>query len=675
MKAMNRVIGYSFGVIACLLFCGKAIATTGSNETTASLIVRADAPGKPISADLVGVFFEDLNYAADGGLYAELIQNRSFEYSATEQSTWGPLSFWDLVKTGEGDGFLEIGEVRPVHRNNPHYLLLNVKTAGEGVGVSNPGFDGIPVWEGKAYRASFWSYQTYMNEKWGPDSSTDGRPMPMTLRLESRNGEVLAEKKLEVSGRAWTRYEVELTPLKSDPKARLVLLAHAQGGLAVDVVSLFPMDTFKGRENGLRKDLAQTIADIQPKFVRFPGGCLVHGHGLYHYYDWKDTVGPVEQRRERRNLWGYHQTMGLGYYEYFQFCEDIGAIPLPVVAAGVSCQHSGDSPGRGQDALPMGEMPGYIQDVLDLIEWANGPAESKWGAVRAAAGHPKPFGLRYLGVGNEDEITPAFKERFRMIRDVLLEKHPEIVVVGTSGPFASGPDYERGWAFANELGLAMVDEHYYLPPQWFWDNQTRYDAYDRKGSAVYVGEYAAHEPDRRNTLRSALAEAVGLIGFERNGDVVKFASYAPLLARRGNTQWIPDMIYFSGTEVFRTPNYYVQQMFGRNGGDRLLPTELSGEGSLDRVVCSAVADSVTEDRILKVINGGSEAVSFVIQIEGTLPDDGVEGACVVLSGPTLDAVNQDGSPESVCPRQSTVQVKPVFQYVAPAHSLTMLRWR
>ena len=236
------------------------------------------------------------------------------------------------------------------------------------------------------------------------------------------------------------------------------------------MISLFPEKTFRNRPNGLRADLAQAVADLKPKFVRFPGGCLVHGGGIRRYYDWKETIGPVEQRRARRNSWGYHQTMGLGYFEYFQFCEDIGAKPLPVVTAGVCCQHAGSSPGRGQEGLPMEEMPAYVQDVLDLIEWANGPATSKWGAIRAAAGHPEPFGLKYLGVGNEDAITPIFKERFKMIYEAMKEKHPEITVIGTVGPFASGEDYDNGWAFAKELKLPMVDEHYYVAPQWFWDN-------------------------------------------------------------------------------------------------------------------------------------------------------------------------------------------------------------
>ena len=445
-----------------------------------TITIQAAGPGKPVSPDLVGVFFEDLNYAADGGLYAELVQNRSFEYSSVEQPDWHPLKFWDIQKHGGGDGSVGVAEMRPIHENNPHYALLTVRNPGEGVGIANGGFDGIPLTAGETYEASFWTYQAYMGIMWGRGDNS--KPMPVSLRLETADGDVLAEASMQVKGRAWTRLSAKLRPTKTVNDARLVLLAYETGCIALDMISLFPEKTFRNRANGLRADLAQTLADLKPKFVRFPGGCLVHGGGIRRYYDWKETIGPVEQRRARRNSWGYHQTMGLGYFEYFQFCEDIGAKPLPVVTAGVCCQHAGSSPGRGQEGLPMEEMPAYIQDVLDLIEWANGPADSTWGSKRAAAGHPEPFGLKYLGVGNEDAITPIFKERFKMIYEALKARYPEITVIGTVGPFAGGEDYDNGWAFAKELQLAMVDEHYYVSPQWFWDNLSRYNNYDRSST-------------------------------------------------------------------------------------------------------------------------------------------------------------------------------------------------
>lgn len=632
----------------------------------------AAAAGTPISPDLFGIFFEDLNYAADGGLYAELIQNCSFEYSATEQPNWGPLSFWDLVKSGDGDGQLGLGDARPVHVRNPHYLLLTVVKPGGGVGVSNPGFDGIPLEAGKSYDASFWAYQTFMGRKWGGGEVDQNKPMPVTLRLEDKSGRVLAEARVDVCGREWARYSVALTPTESVSDARFVLLAHEQGGLALDMVSLFPRDTFKGRANGLRRDLAQTIADLQPKFMRFPGGCLVHGPGVRHYYDWKDSVGPVEQRQAQRNSWGYHQTLGLGYFEYFQFCEDIGAKPLPVVTAGVCCQHAGDSPGRGQEGLPLDEMPGYIQDVLDLIDWANGPADSKWGAVRAAAGHPAPFDLKYLGLGNEDAITPIFKERFRMIHEAVKEKHPEIVVIGTSGPFPDGEDFDQGWEFARELKLAMVDEHYYRSPQWFWDNLARYDSYDRSGAKVYAGEYAAHDEGRRNTLRSALAEAAGCIGFERNGDIVHLASYAPLLSRRGHTQWTPDLIYFTGTAVYPSINYHVQRLFSVHSGGTLLPVTIDGVAPSERVAVSVVRDSASGDVIVKFVNGTDRAIAAAID-STSAPVAGRRLRATMLTGADPDVVNEDGQPPAALPTREEHDVGARFERVFPAHSLTVLR--
>ena len=564
----------------CLLLAGSlilpspcvsaALQPTGRKPQT-TVFVHLDRPGKPISPDLVGIFFEDINYAADGGLYAELVQNRSFEYSAVERNDWGPLTGWEEVSRGGARGSLKITDAVPLHPNNPHYIVIETFEAGAGFGLVNRGFDGIPVRAGEQYDIGIFARQLFTGNRWGGSGRLEG-PSRLQVRLESPGGESLAEAELEVSGREWGRRVTTLTAGRSEDAARLVVLSLTRGGVAVDEVSLFPRKTFRNRPNGLRADLAQVIADLKPKFVRFPGGCLVHGYGLGNLYRWQDTVGPVEQRRGQPNIWGYHQSVGLGYFEYFQFCEDIGAKPLPVVAAGVCCQNADHQGGTGQRGLSLGEMPAYIQEVLDLIEWANGPPTSKWGSVRAAAGHPAPFNLQFLGVGNEDHITPVFRERFKMIFDALRKKHPEITVIGTVGPSPDGEDFDNGWKFANELRIPMVDEHYYKSPQWFWDNLERYDRYDRAGAKVYVGEYAAHDDRRRSTLRSALAEAAFLTGLERNGDVVPFASYAPLLGKRGFTQWNPNLIYFSNTQVAPTINYYVQQLFSRHAGDLWFPT-------------------------------------------------------------------------------------------------------
>jgi alpha-L-arabinofuranosidase len=626
-----------------------------------TVTVQAGAPGKPISPDLFGIFFEDLNYAADGGLYAELVQNRSFEYAMTEQPGWNNLTAWELQERG-GRGGVVIDYGIPLHANNPHYAVLELGQPGD-VALVNSGFDGIPVTAGGKYNLSLFARQLYIGGRWGSENRTGA--LPLTVRLEGADGAVLGEAKFDVTDRDWKRFSATITASRTDPKARLAVIAHDQGGLALDDVSLFPAKTFHNRPNGLRADLAQTIADLHPKFVRFPGGCLTHGNGLPNIYRWKDTIGPVEQRRQQPNLWGYHQTVGLGYYEYFQFCEDIGAKPLPVVAAAVSCQNSGHTGGTGQQCLPLADMPAYIQDVLDLIEWANGPATSKWGAKRAAAGHPAPFHLQYLGVGNEDHITPGFKERFQMIFDAVKKAHPEITVIGTVGPSPAGPDYDAGWKIANELKVPIVDEHYYENPEWFLGNQGRYDGYDRTKSKVYLGEYAS----RGNTLFNALAEAAYMTALERNGDVVHMASYAPLLAKMDHTQWRPDLIYFTNEGVFPSINYYVQGLFSRNSGDRWLPATVSPPAK--DLAVSAVRDSKSGDLILKLVNTGSAPQPLRLVLSGA-KNLATSAVATVLTGDPR-AVNDPGTAQPLLPKTTTLAVGPNFAYEAPANSLTVLR--
>jgi alpha-L-arabinofuranosidase len=550
--------------IACLFVLCSSIAALSQPVT---LQVDTSAPGKAISPDLVGIFFEDLSHAADGGLYAELVQNRDFEYSSTDNPGWHALTSWQVVHLDGARGTLTAEFNQPLHANTPHYALLTIESPNGQVGLRNEGFDGIALQAGENYDFSLFARRI------------SGASRPIYVRLESKTGTLLGEAVLPAPSGSWAKYTARISVQTTDPDVRLVVSSSGPGQLALDHISLFPEKTFRNRPNGLRADLAQIIADLKPKFMRFPGGCLVHGDGLDNIYHWKNTIGPIEQRKGQPNIWRYHQSVGLGYFEYFQFCEDIGAKPVPVVAAGVCCQNSNflvtRKYGIGQEGLPMDQMPAYIQDVLDLIEWANGPATSKWGAKRAAAGHPEPFGLKYLGVGNEDKITPVFKERFQMIYEAVKAKHPEIVVIGTVGPNPAGDDYENGWKIADELRLPMVDEHCYKSPQWFWENLLRYDAYDRARSKVYLGEWAAFDDKRRSTLRSAIAEAAYLTGLERNADVVRFSSYAPLLAKRGHIHWSPNLIYFDNTGVFPTINYHVQQLFSVNNGDTYLPTSVS----------------------------------------------------------------------------------------------------
>jgi len=643
----------------CILTLAQIIAS-GSASTPAtdtSININLSQPGKAISPDLFGIFFEDLNYAADGGLYAELVQNRSFEYSPGDHKDWNSLTGWELIQREGAKGSVSVDDKEPLNANNPHYAVLNIETGGGGVGLQNAGFDGIVLKEGEKYDFSVFARQL------------DGPGTPLTLRLESKEGELLGEAILPSTKPTWAKASASIQVKKSADDAHLVLLGKGKGRVALDMVSLFPQKTFHNRPNGLRADLAQVVADIHPKFMRFPGGCLAHGDGLDNIYRWKNTIGPVEQRKAQRNIWRYHQTAGLGYFEYFQFCEDIGAKPLPVLAAGVCCQNSGHFiPGapKGQQGLPMDQMQDYVQEVLDLIEYANGPATSTWGAKRAAAGHPKPFNLQYLGVGNEDQITPVFKERFQMIFDAVKAKHPEITVVGTVGPSPDGKDFEEGWKIANELKVPMVDEHYYKSPQWFLDNFKRYDSYDRAHSKVYVGEYAAHDDKRRTTLRSAIAEAAYMTQLERNGDVVHMASYAPLLAKAGHTQWNPDMIYFTNTKVAPTINYYVQQLFACNSGDTWLPATVDEHSGL---ATSAVRDSKTGDLILKLVNPGVTPQSVHFNFTGH-NSFALTGTKWVLSGDSM-AVNELATPTPLIPEKSPANLGSGLQ--VPACSLTVIR--
>lgn len=532
-------------------------------EAVIETVIEVDitAPGTPISPDLFGVFFEDLNYAADGGLYAELVQNRSFEYGPLDHPDWHALTAWEPLERDGAAGSLTISTDRPLHPANPRFAVLNTTatgTAGLGAGLRNEGFDGMPVRAGESYDVSLFA------------RLAAGAAERLVVRIESADGEqVHGEAELGPAEGSWQRYTAVITCTATDPDARLTLTATGTGTIHLDLVSLFPQATFKGRPNGLRADLAQAVADLKPKFVRFPGGCLAHGQGLANMYRWSETIGPLHERRQQFNIWHYHQSMGLGYFEYFQFCEDIGAKPLPVVPAGVCCQNSA---GTGQLGLPEEEMPAYIAEVLSLVEWANGPADSPWGSLRAAAGHPEPFGLQYLGVGNEDTITDTFRDRFSRIHDALREHHPEITVVGTLGPATFGEDWDKGWAFARERNVPVVDEHAYKSPRWMLENTHRFDAMDREGPHLYIGEYGSW----CNNGRGAVAEAAYMIAMERNGDVVRLASYAPLLAKRGHTQWLPDLIYFDNTHVWPTLNYHVQRMHAVNSGDTALPVTVTG---------------------------------------------------------------------------------------------------
>lgn len=626
----------------------------GLEPLEANITVQPEK-SKAISDMLIGIFFEDINYAADGGLYAELVQNRGFEYSPADKrfrdNTWNSKKAWRF--TGKEEDF-SIDTVYPVHPNQKYYAVLLITNVGEA--LENEGFDGISLKAGDKYDFSVFA------------RGLDGAKGRLLFRLVSESGNVLAEGITKAVGAKWQKMELSLTAKETTAQAKLQVIPQFSGKIALDMVSLFPQSTFKNRKNGLRADLAQTIADMNPRFVRFPGGCVAHGDGLQNIYNWKNTVGPLETRKPDRNLWNYHQSMGLGFFEYFQFCEDIGAEPIPVVAAGVPCQNSSTCGHGQQGGIPLCEMDDYVQDVLDLIEWANGNKNTEWGKIRAEAGHPEPFNLKYIGIGNEDLITDIFKERFELIYNAVREKHPEITVIGTVGPFSEGSDYREGWKFATELNLPMVDEHYYQPPGWFLNNQDFYDRYDRNKSKVYLGEYATHIPGRRLNMETALFDALHLINVERNADVVTMTSYAPLLGKHGFTQWNPDLIYFNNTEVFPTTDYFVQRMFGQNAGDKYIASRINLSDNRNdvkkRVASSLVRDSKTGDYILKLANLLPVSVNAKIILKD-LVDLENEAVLSILRGEPTD--------ENASPQNSIITISPEFEYKMPAYSFSVIR--
>lgn len=641
-----------------------AVRFAGLMPVTATIKVDAGQV-KPISEHLVGIFFEDINYAADGGLYAELIQNRDFEYSVKDGSREG----WDngyawSVRQLEGASTVTIASENPLHENNPHYAVLQVKP---GVTLQNDGFDGISLKKGERYDFSLFARL--------PENSKGGK---ILVRLLDQAGKEVAQSAVHVSSKEWKQQRTVLIANADVHAAVLSLEPKLTGTVHLDMISLFPQNTFKGRKNGLRADLAQTLADLHPRFVRFPGGCVAHGDGVDNIYDWKGSIGALEERKPLRNLWGYHQTRGLGYHEYFLFCEDMGAEPVPVVAAGVPCQNSGTCShhsvgelgcGGQQGGIPMEEMPQYVQDVLDLIEYANGDAKKTvWGKKRAQAGHPRPFNLKYIGIGNEDLITDIFEERFTMIFNAVKEKYPEVTVIGTVGPFYEGSDYEEGWKFASKIGIPMVDEHYYNTPGWFINNQDFYDRYDRNKAKVYLGEYAAHLPGRPNNIETALAEALYLTSVERNADVVTMTSYAPLLAKEGHTQWNPDLIYFNNTEVKPTVGYYAQQMYGQNAGSEYIASSVTLDNTQDavekRIGVSVVRDGKTGDMIVKLVNLLPVAVNAQVELPSL---EGMDTTAVktVLAGKPTD--------KQARPVSGTMEVSEKFGYELPAYSFTVIR--
>ena len=638
---------------------------------TAAKPVKAPAGGKKISNELIGIFFEDISMSADGGLCAELIQNGSFEFSPSERDGWGPGTAWRSIRPGHSLGYIEPRQQDPIHPNNPNYMRLNIERVGmyydyngwTGVGIQNDGYDGILLKGGDKY-----DFSVFLRNPDGKD-----KEVRAVLVVQGRGFRaqptVIADTTFTVSGKDWKKYEYTLTAAQDCPNASLQLLSLTTGVMDIDMVSLYPQDTYMG--HGLRKDLAQALVDLNPKFMRFPGGCVVHGggDGFWDTYRWKTTVGPKETRRGIKNTWGYHQSMEMGFFEYFQFCEDAGMEPLPILPCGVSCQ--GTNGGwnmrtQAQDAVPMEDMQEWADEALDLIEWANGPADSKWGKVRADAGHPEPFNLKYLGLGNEEKITPEFEERFKFIYDQVRAKYPDIVIVGTAGP-GSHPgngDYEEGWKFATQLEVPILDEHYYEQRNYFLTSR-QYDNYPRdRKTKVYLGEYAAK--DRK--LIDALAEGLYLLHVERNGDVVVMTSYAPLFARKNTNNWNPDLIYFDNERPFLTCSYYVQQMFGQSSGDYFYGDCVKFDRSDDNLLGqSVVLDTQARKLYLKVCNAGENAAKATIDLSRFSGFKSVTKT--VIKGQPDDENNFDQQP--IAPVTESVKLKSKATLDVDPYSITL----
>jgi len=522
--------------------------------------IDCSKPTVDLAPHLYGLFFEDINFAADGGLYAELVQNRSFEYYPVRgedplHDSYTPLYAWEAVERGGAAVELQVENDNPLNEKNTNYLKIDIQKTGQAAGIANSGFDGIALDEGAKYDVSLYVRTSDWN-----GSTT------LTAALEQADGTVCGQTEFSMIGREWKKLEGVITSDRTVDDARLVITTSGEGDLCLDMVSLFPQDTFMGRRNGMRKDLGQALKDLDPRFLRFPGGCIAHGDGLDNVYRWKDTVGDIAERKPNWNRWGYHQTYGLGYFEYFQLCEDIGATALPVVPVGVSCGFT-----QPQECVPMDELGPWIQDAIDLIEFANGSVDTEWGKVRADMGHPEPFNLKFICLGNEPHDNALFRDRFPPFVEAIRKAHPEIKIIGTSGLGPEIPIYD----LMTEQKVYSSDEHYYMSPQWFFANTDRFDTFDRSKPLIFIGEYAAHDVDRRNTLYSALSEAAYLTGVERNGDIVDMTCYAPLFGSRDHSQWKPDLIYFDNRNVVKSANYYIQQLFACNKGDVYLSNGIS----------------------------------------------------------------------------------------------------
>ena len=608
------------------------------------LDIDSAKPVAKIQPTMYGIFFEDINFSADGGLYAEMVKNRSFEFDQ-------PLMGWTQPATAPYSSNLNSGIAHTMsYANNVNKNILRVNVFnGNNYSIVNEGFRGMGVVKGKEYLLSFYAANPDVNIK------------TITFQLIDPKDNVIATADIDPQVKDWNQYAATLIATKAEEKARLKITFKGHGAIDLDMISLFPKDTWNGRTKGLRKDLVEVIADLKPGFLRFPGGCIIEGRTLAQRYQWKQTLGAIEQRSTMISRWNtefshkltpdYFQSFGLGFYEYFQLAEDLGAEPIPVVSCGIACQFNTG------EVVPLSEMDPYIQDALDLIEFANGSTDTPWGMVRASMGHPEKFNLKYLGIGNE-QWGPQYIERFELFQKALKEKHPEIVLISGSGPFPDGELFDYAHKELKKLGAEIIDEHYYKDMAWFKQNATRYDSYDRNGPKIFAGEYAAQSvatvsPKNKNSWETALVEAAFMTGLERNADIVHMTSYAPLMAHVDAWQWSPNMIWFNNLEVLRTLNYQVQKLFSNNKGTDLLRVSNKNEAvtGQEGIYASAVKDSINKSVIVKLVNTKGSERTIKINAKNRMVASPV--SITTLASDKLDMENTFANPAALLPKMET----------------------
>lgn len=630
-----------------------ALTSTGASAQH-QFTVDADKKGAAIQPTMYGIFFEDINFGADGGLYADLIENRSFEFPQ-------PLMGWDTY------GKVTVSTERPAFERNPHYVTIAYPGHKAKVsGLENRGFFGIGLRKGMSYQ-----FSAYMRP------AEKGKKAVVRVELVSSGNNIITRKKIEVSGDDWQKYTADLTSSKTDEKGFVRIILEGQNGVDADHISLFPGDNW----HGLRADLVKDLEDLHPGIFRFPGGCIVEGADLDTRYQWKNTVGPVENRPLNENRWiyaisqrlypNYYQSYGLGFYEYFLLSEKIGAEPLPVLSCGIACQYQNSDKDATAHVDPKDLQP-YIDDALDLIEFANGPVTSKWGKVRADMGHPEPFNLKQIGIGNE-QWEPLYAERLAPFVKAIRAKYPKMKICGSSGPSADGDRFDQGWAKMRQLKVDLVDEHYYKDPDWFLKSAARYDNYDRKGPKVFAGEYACHNKARANNWQAALSEAAFMTGLERNADVVWQCTYAPLFSHVEGWQWRPDLIWFNNIESVRSANWYVQMLYSTNKGTNVLKLTENGKPvtGAEGLYASAVYDKNTKQYIVKIANTSADKQDITLTFKG-VKQLGL-GTCQTMQADE-NAENSLRHKDNVVPKESSIEGRGnIVNLTIPAKAFKVIR--